>query len=101
MDGHGEPRVGGELCLDDVDVDDPDVGVADGDLSSECLFDGVAAPPLAEPVALHLEGFDQLGEAFVTGVLGSSSAELAEEVAGALLPRRFCVRWCPWRSRAT
>ena len=86
MDGHGEPRVGGELCLDDVDVDDPDVGVADGDLSSESLLDVVAAPPLAEPLAFFLEGVDQLGEAFVAGVLGGSGAELAEEVAGALLP---------------
>jgi hypothetical protein len=86
VDGHGEPRVGGELRLDDVDVDDADVGVADGDLSSESLLDVVAAPPLAEPLAFFLEGFDQLREPFVAGVLGGSSAELAEKVAGALLP---------------
>ncbi len=77
MYGHGEPWVGGELHLDDVDVDGADVGVADGDLPDEGLLDVVAAPPLAEPLAFFLEGVDQLGEAFVAGVLAGSGAELA------------------------
>lgn len=86
VDGHGEPWVGGELHFDYVDVDHADAGVADGDAPGEGLFDVVAAPPLAELLAFFLEGADQLGEAFVAGVLGDSGAELAEEVASALLP---------------
>ena len=86
MDGHGEPRVGGELHLDDVDADRADVWVVDGDLPGEGLLDVVAAPPLAQPLAFFMEGFDQLGEAFVAGVLGGSGAEVAKEVPAPLFP---------------
>ncbi len=84
VDGHGDPRVGGELHFDDVDAGDPDLGVTDGDLPCEGLFDVMAAPLLAEPLASFVQGLDQLGEAVAAGMLGGSNAELAEKVAGAL-----------------
>ncbi len=80
------PKVGAELHLDDIDLDETIVELVDRDLSRDGSLVLVAAQPLAEWHSFFLEGCDELCEAFVAGVFGGRGAELP--LIG--VPARLC-----------
>jgi len=78
--------VGGELRLDEVDVDDPDVGVADGDPSREGLLDVVAAPLVRLVLRALLRMHNAVTSGFAFGV-----ASKVRVSRGLINPAYACV----------